>query len=84
MSRVVSLTGNASYTRRSFRGTSFVVPGVIIGSGDRTTQFGGTINFQSFRRLNFALGATHYIRNSPLPNLDYTANRFMLTSGLRF
>jgi hypothetical protein len=84
VSRVVSLTGNASYTRRSFRGTSFVVPGVIIGSGDRTTQFGGTINFQSFRRLNFALGATHYIRNSPLPNLDYTANRFMLTSGLRF
>lgn len=83
VSRRVTVTGNASYTRRSFRGTSFVV-GAPIGSGDRTTQFGALINFQSFRRINFGLSGTHYIRNSPIPGLDYKANRIALTSGLKF
>lgn len=84
VSRVVSLTGNASHTRRSFRGTSFLVPGVVIGSGDKTTQFGGAVTFKSFRRINITLSGTHYIRNSPVPNLDYTANRIALTTGLTF
>lgn len=87
ISRVVGLSANATHTRRSFRGTSYVgviLPGVVIGSGDRTTQFGAAVTFQSFRRLNFTLSGTHYIRSSPLSNLDYTANRVALTTGLKF
>ena len=89
ISPVISVQGNANHTRRQFRGTTFVnaidpTTPITIGSGDRTTEFGATINFQSFRRLTFALGGTHYIRNSPIPGLDYTANRISLTTGLRF
>lgn len=84
VSRIISLSGTASHTRRSFRGTAFVVPGVVLGSGDRTTQFGGAITFQSFRRLNFKLSGTHFIRSSPLPNLDYTGTQIALTTGLQF
>lgn len=82
VSRVVSLTANASHTRRDFRGTSFVIPGVVLGAGDRTTRFGGAVTFQSFRRLNFTLSGTHFIRNSPAR--DYTANQIALTTGMRF
>lgn len=93
LSQVISLNANATHTRRKFKGTSFVgfdpnnptVPLPInIGSGDKTTQFGAGINFQSFRRLTFGLSGTHFIRNSPVPGLDYTANRVALTTGFRF
>jgi len=84
LSQVISLNANASHTRRSFRGTSFVDPTITLGSGDKTTQFGAGINFQSFRRLTFGLNGTHYIRNSPIPGLDYAANRVALTTGFRF
>ena len=94
LSQVISLSANATHTRRSFRGTSFVgiidptnptvITPVNIGSGDRTTQFGAGINFKSFRRLTIGLAGTHYIRNSPIPGLDYTANRVALTTGFRF
>lgn len=82
LSRVVSLAANASFTKRSFRGNTFLIQ--PIGSGDKTKMFGASINFQSFRRLRFAINATHMVRNSPLPNLDYTANRVSLTSGIQF
>jgi hypothetical protein len=89
ISPVISLQGNATHTRRQFRGTAFInvidpLNPIVIGSGDRTTEFGASANFQSFRRLNFALSGTHYIRNSPISGLDYTANRISLTTGLKF
>jgi hypothetical protein len=82
VSRVVSLSGDASFTKRSFRTSTFLVQ--PIGSGDTSKAFGASINFQSFRRLRFAITGTHFIRNSPLPGLDYTANRVSLTSGITF
>jgi len=81
-SRVISAAADASFTKRRFTSTSFLVQPV--GSGDNTKTFGASINFQSFRRLRFALNATHFIRNSPLPGLDYTANRVTFTTGINF
>jgi hypothetical protein len=81
-SPVISVTANASFTKRDFTASSFLVQPV--GSGDKTRTYGATINFQSFRRLRFAINGTHFIRSSPIAGLDYTANRVSLTSGINF
>lgn len=81
-SQVVSLDANASYSRRRFQSSVFLI-GPSSGN-DNTKVFGLGLNFQSFKRLVFTLSGSRVMRNSDVPGFDYAANRVSLRTGLSF
>lgn len=82
VSRIVSLEGDAAYTRRNFN-SSFLDPTATIGT-DNTKEFGLAVTFTSFRKISIQLAGRHLTRSSNNSLLDYSANRIMLTTGLTF